>query len=148
MEIKEYKIIPFAIVLLILILPSWFDCGAWIKDFFVPYINFYVEDISDELIKLLLTYVIWFYLKSPETKNFVAIIFMYWFLNCFVVFTDYLPYTETYKTYDGLLIYYNYDLFDNSWKVLKGLILSAGIIYFINVIRTKYKVLMTNHKLN
>ena len=148
MGIKEYRIIPFSLVLLFLIVPTWFDYGAWIKDFYVPYINFYVEDISDELIQLTLIYTVWFYLKSSEAKNLIAIFFMYMLINCFVVFTDYLPYIERYSTFDGIILRYNYDLFDNSWKLLKFSVLIIWAVYLINVIRTKYNVLLTNYKLN
>lgn len=146
MAIKEYRIIPYSMILLFLIVPTWFNYGMWIKDFYVPYINFYVEDISDELIHLLLLLTIHDYLKSDETKRFVSIIFMYFIINCFSTFTDYIPIVETYHTFNGLLITYDYDMFDLSWIILKSSLILIGLIYFYIVLMTKYKLL--NHKLN
>lgn len=144
MEIKEYKIIPFSLVLLVFILPSWFDYGTWIKTFIsldgvvfpVPYINFYVEDITDEFIKMFYVYMLYYFIHSKEIKNFLVTMYFYYLINCFVVFTDYTP------------INGSYDLFDNYWKILKGIIFIIGIFNFYRAVKIKYNALTNDFKFN
>ena len=142
MEIKEYKIIPFSSILILLILISWFNYGSWIKTYenfsgtiyFIKYINFYVEDITDELIKMLYCYIFIHFLKTPEIKNFMKLFYFYYFINCFVVFADYS------------LIFGSYDSLDYYFIVIKAAILLFGIYKLYKYIRNKLNNI--NHILN